>query len=66
MLQNSVVGMFQNSAVLHFITAACSVVVVGAAIGGFIVGVLFTAATAGCLATAVFCRAKRIMTAKAE
>ena len=43
-------------------------VVVGAAIGGFVGGVLLTAAIGGCLACAVFCRsrAKREVTAKKE
>ena len=43
-------------------------VVVGAAIGGFVGGILLTAAIGGCLACAVFCRsrAKREVTAKKE
>ena len=60
------VSVLRNSTVLHFITAACSGTVVGAAFGGFFVGVLLTAAIASCLAAAVFCKAKREMIAKAE
>ena len=39
-----------------------SSVVMGAAVGGFIGGVLVTAAIAGCLAAAVFCRGKKGLT----
>ena len=42
-----------------------SSVVIGA-VGGFIGGVLVTAAIAGCLAAAVFCRGKRELTTMAK
>ena len=43
-----------------------SSVVMGAAVGGFIGGVLLTAAIASCLATAVFYRGKRERTTMAK
>ena len=49
-----------------FIASDSSSVAVGAAIGGFIGGVLLTATIAGCLATAVFYRGKREQTTVAK
>ena len=43
-----------------------SSVVMGAAVGGFIGGVLLTAAIAGCLAAAVFYRGKRELNTMAK
>ena len=46
-----------------YVACGCFSTGVGAAVGGFIGGVLLTGASAGVVAVAVFCRVKRELTA---